>query len=144
MSRGSSLGTAEGYRLDGKGSVPGMARDFSLQTGSGAHPAWYPIFTGVLFPRKWSGRVVNPITHLHSLSRSRMVELYVHLYISSWHSAQLSGETHSLIYHTHFDLSSGLFPYIKKRPCTKVIIAHKPLLQYWNRHCHQFNFRCPL
>jgi hypothetical protein len=36
-----------GYRLDGWGSIPGRARDFSplhsVQTVSGAHPVSYPL-----------------------------------------------------------------------------------------------------
>ena len=38
---GSSVGTATGYGLDGRGSNPGGGRDFStpVQTGPGAHPA---------------------------------------------------------------------------------------------------------
>jgi hypothetical protein len=37
------------YRLDGSGSIPGTARLFSfhsVQTGSGAHPAFYKMGTG--------------------------------------------------------------------------------------------------
>jgi hypothetical protein len=46
-----------GYRLDDQGSIPrrGNDRIFSLyhciQTGSGAHPAFYPVGTGGSFPR---------------------------------------------------------------------------------------------
>jgi hypothetical protein len=51
-SRDSSVGIATGYGLDGQGLIPG--RDVSLlhsvQTGSGAHPASYPMGTGGSFP----------------------------------------------------------------------------------------------
>jgi len=43
------------YRLDDKGLTPGRTTDFSLhhcvQTGSGDHPASYPISTRDSFPR---------------------------------------------------------------------------------------------
>jgi hypothetical protein len=42
-----------GYQLDGHGSIPGEARDFSLlynmQTSSGAQPASYPVGNGGSF-----------------------------------------------------------------------------------------------
>jgi hypothetical protein len=45
-----SVGIATGYMLDGWGSIPGGSRDFSpfhsVQTGSGALPASYPMGTG--------------------------------------------------------------------------------------------------
>jgi hypothetical protein len=47
---------------------------YSVRTGSGAHPASYP----VLFPRGKSGWGVMLTTHLHLVPRSRMVELYFH------------------------------------------------------------------
>jgi len=43
-----------------------------LQTGSGAHPASYPVGTGGSFSEGVSGRGVNPTTHLHLLLRLRM------------------------------------------------------------------------
>jgi hypothetical protein len=56
-SRDSSVGIALGYRLDGRGSrvrFPARAGNFSLhyrvQTGSGAHPASYPMGTRGSFP----------------------------------------------------------------------------------------------
>jgi hypothetical protein len=59
---------------------PAEARDFSLhysvQTGSGAHPASYTMGTGGSFPR--SGMDVK-LTHLlNRMPRSEMVELYFH------------------------------------------------------------------
>jgi hypothetical protein len=58
------------------GSSPGRAGNFSLhhrvQTGSGAHPASYPMGTRDSFPGGWSGRGVNLTTHLHLVPRSRM------------------------------------------------------------------------
>jgi ABC-type Mn2+/Zn2+ transport system permease subunit len=44
-SRNSSFGIATGYWLDGRDSFLG-----SVQTGSGAHPASYPMGTAVSFP----------------------------------------------------------------------------------------------
>jgi hypothetical protein len=63
MSRDNAVGIATAYELDGRGigvRVPLRAR-FSLlhvvQTGSGAHPASYPMGTGGDFPwGKWPGR----------------------------------------------------------------------------------------
>jgi hypothetical protein len=51
----SSIDIATGYGLDGRGSIPEGASDFSLfysvQTGSGAHPASYPMGTRSFFPK---------------------------------------------------------------------------------------------
>jgi hypothetical protein len=51
---GSSVGIATRYGLDCRGSIPRQGQDFSLfhgvETGSGAHPASYPMGTGDLFP----------------------------------------------------------------------------------------------
>jgi hypothetical protein len=62
-SRDSSVGIATGYGLHGRGvgvRVPVRVGYYPLhvaQTGSGAHPASYPIDTGVLSPGvKWPGR----------------------------------------------------------------------------------------
>jgi hypothetical protein len=56
MSSDSSVVVATGYGLDGRDSIPGKARDFSLlhniQTCSEIHPASYPIGIGGSFP--WS------------------------------------------------------------------------------------------
>jgi hypothetical protein len=47
-----SVGIATGYGLDDRGSIPGRGKRFSLlpsvQTGSGVHPASYPVGTGAL------------------------------------------------------------------------------------------------
>jgi hypothetical protein len=52
----SSVGIATGYRLNGRGSVPGRTKDVSLlhsvQTRSGAHQASYPVSTGALSPEE--------------------------------------------------------------------------------------------
>jgi hypothetical protein len=53
MSRDSSVGIATGYGLDAPGSIPDSARfslPHSVQTGSGIHPASYPMGTGGSFP----------------------------------------------------------------------------------------------
>jgi hypothetical protein len=53
-SRGRSGSIVSDYGLDDRGSIPGGAEDFCsspcVQTGSGAHPASYPIGTGGPFP----------------------------------------------------------------------------------------------
>jgi hypothetical protein len=50
-----SGGIATGYGMDGRGSIPGKSKRFSslhsVQTGSGAHPALYPMGAGGSFPR---------------------------------------------------------------------------------------------
>jgi hypothetical protein len=50
-SRDRSVRISTGYEMDGRGSIPGKTRDFTLlysvQTGSGAHQASYPMGTGV-------------------------------------------------------------------------------------------------
>jgi hypothetical protein len=53
-SRDSVVGIATGYGLDdwGRSSSPGRVKNFlHVQTGSGAHPASYPMGTGGSFPR---------------------------------------------------------------------------------------------
>jgi hypothetical protein len=48
--RDSSIGTATGYGLDGRGWIRGRGKDFShvdnIKTGYGTHPASYPMCTG--------------------------------------------------------------------------------------------------
>jgi hypothetical protein len=63
MSQGSSVSTVSDYGLGSKGVwFPAGVKDFSsnlcVQTGSGAHPASYPLGTGGPFPRSkaWPGR----------------------------------------------------------------------------------------
>jgi hypothetical protein len=61
-----------------------MGKDFYLlhrdQTGSGTHPASYPVrIEGFLLGL--NDRGVKLTTHLHLVSRLRMVELYLHLSI---------------------------------------------------------------
>jgi hypothetical protein len=78
----SSVGIAKIYALDGRGTgirfLEG-ARDISLlnsvQTGSGAHQAPYPISNVY---RGLTPQFVKPATHLHLMPRLRMVELYLH------------------------------------------------------------------
>jgi hypothetical protein len=54
VSRDSSDGIATGYGLDGTGSISRQEQDFSLlhsvQNGSGAQPASYPVDSGGSFP----------------------------------------------------------------------------------------------
>jgi hypothetical protein len=53
-SRGSSGSIVSDYGLDNRGSIPDRGRRFFsspyVQTGSGAHPASYPMGTGGPFP----------------------------------------------------------------------------------------------
>jgi hypothetical protein len=71
MSRDSSVGIVTGYGLDNRMigvRLPEEAGNFSLrhhyQTGSGAHPASYPMGTG-------GERGVKLTTHLHLVPRSK-------------------------------------------------------------------------
>jgi hypothetical protein len=54
MGRDSSVGTAMGYGLDGRGSIPGRGKRFSplhsVQTGSGPHPTSSTMGTRGSFP----------------------------------------------------------------------------------------------
>jgi hypothetical protein len=49
-----------------------------VQTDSGSHPACYPMDTIGSNFRGYSGRGVKLTTHLHLVSRSKIVELYLH------------------------------------------------------------------
>jgi hypothetical protein len=55
------VGTAMGYGVDGRVSIPGWTRDFSLlhnvHIGSEAHPASYSMDAGGCFP---GGKVAAP------------------------------------------------------------------------------------
>jgi hypothetical protein len=77
--RDSSVGIATGWTTRVR--FPAL-QDYSLlhvvQTGSGAHPASYPVGTWGFFPGGKSGKDVKLTTHLHLLPKSRMVELYLH------------------------------------------------------------------
>jgi hypothetical protein len=48
-----SWDSSVGIAMDGKGSIPGRGKilHHGIQTGSGAHPAFYPMGTGGSFPR---------------------------------------------------------------------------------------------
>jgi hypothetical protein len=70
---GSSVSTEADYTLDDRGSIPAEENDFSsslcVQTSSEAHPASYPMSTGVK-----RGRLVRLTTHL--VPRPRMSRSY--------------------------------------------------------------------
>jgi hypothetical protein len=73
----SLVGIATGYGLDGPGSIAGR-ETHSVETGSVAHPASYPMHT----ERSFSGvkRTAYEAEHSsHLMPRSRMVELYLHV-----------------------------------------------------------------
>jgi len=68
--RGSSVGMATDYGLDGPGSNAGGGRDFPpVQTGPGAHPAFCQMGTRS-FPGVKRGRGVLLTTHLLLVPRS--------------------------------------------------------------------------
>jgi hypothetical protein len=68
------------YGLDDRGSIPDRDRRFfsslSFQTGSGAHPASYPMGTGRFFPGVKRGRGVMLTTHPHLAPRLSMSRNY--------------------------------------------------------------------
>jgi hypothetical protein len=75
----SSVGIAVGYGLEAGARFPAWARDFSflhnVQTDSEALPASYPMGTEDSFLGGTAAGVGKLTTHLHVVSRSRMVEL---------------------------------------------------------------------
>jgi hypothetical protein len=66
------------YRLDGRGSIPGRGKAFTLcvQTSSEAHPASYPVDNKGPSPEVKCGRRVTLITHPHLVPRSIMSRSY--------------------------------------------------------------------
>jgi hypothetical protein len=81
----SSADIATGYGLDGWGSIFGRVKRFfcspKRSVPSEALSAPIQWITGAL-PRGYSGQGVKLITYLHLVSRSRMMELYLHSPIS--------------------------------------------------------------
>jgi hypothetical protein len=79
--------------------LPVGTRNFSphyscFHTGSGAHPASYPVGTSGAFPGDKSGRSVKLTTHLHLVTRSRMRRTIPPLPDTpSWRGAQLKEST---------------------------------------------------
>jgi hypothetical protein len=76
-----AIGTAD-YGLDGRGSILGGERNFSVlhsvKTGPGAHPASYPMCIGVPFPGiKRPGREADNRSPPSSAD-VKIVELYLH------------------------------------------------------------------
>jgi hypothetical protein len=55
-----------------------------VQTGSGSHPASYPVGSGD-FPWRWNGRGVKLITHLHLVSRLKMRGAYKDYVFMAWY-----------------------------------------------------------
>jgi hypothetical protein len=69
------------YGLGGEASIPGRGKDFtlhSIQTGSGAHPAFNLVGTGGSFLGGKRQQGVKLTTYLHLVLRLGMVELYLH------------------------------------------------------------------
>jgi hypothetical protein len=78
-SRDSSVGIATSYRLDGRCSIPGKGKKI-FSTSQRPDRLWGPsnLLMGTGAPRPWySDRSVKLTTHLHLVTRSRMVELYL-------------------------------------------------------------------
>jgi hypothetical protein len=74
------FGIATGYGLHDPGSIAGSQREpllQSVQTDSGAHTAC-AMGTRGSFPWKQRGRGAKLTIHVHPVSRSRKVELYLH------------------------------------------------------------------
>jgi hypothetical protein len=80
MSYSSSGSIVSDYGLDDWVRSLTEAQDFSsspcIQTGSGAHPASYPMDTGVLSPGVKRGRGMTLTTHTHLVPRLRMSRSY--------------------------------------------------------------------
>jgi hypothetical protein len=80
---GSSVSIVSGYGLDDRAievRSPAGAKDFSynlcVQTGSGAHPASYPMGTGVISPGLKRDLGVTLSIHSPLVPRSRMSRSY--------------------------------------------------------------------
>jgi hypothetical protein len=77
----SSAGIAIFHGPGGGGYIPKQENVFfshSVQAGSEAHPASYPMPLGLL-PRKYNSVLTLKLTiHLYLVSRSGMMELYLH------------------------------------------------------------------
>ena len=76
--RDSSVGIATNYGLDGPGIESRWGREFPVQTGPGAHPAFCTMGTGSFVGVKRPGRDVD-----HSLPSSTEVKERVKLYLYS-------------------------------------------------------------
>jgi hypothetical protein len=74
--QGSSVGIVSAYGLDDRGLIPNRGRGFTsslcVQTGSGAHPAFCTMGTGVLSSRVKRGWGVTLTSHPRLVPRSRM------------------------------------------------------------------------
>jgi hypothetical protein len=88
-----------------RGSSPGVAGNFSLhhrvQTGSGAHPASYPLGTTGFFPGGKSGRGVKLITELHLVPRSKNEWSYTstpQYAFMAWFSVKAQGQLYIYFY----------------------------------------------
>jgi hypothetical protein len=131
-SQGSSGSIVSDYGMDDRAigvRSPAGAKDFSsslcVQTGSGAHPASYPMGTGVLSPGVKRGRGVTLTTHPHLVPRSWMIRSYT----SSPPSATMvcSGTTLLLQLKTGATLNSGN-SIVSPRPVTQTRLHTAPAL----------------
>jgi hypothetical protein len=84
-----NAGIVTGYILDGRGLIPGRCKIFLFSTAS------RPDLGPTQPPIQWEPRALSrgvkrqgceATTHHHQVPRSRMVELYIHSLMSSWHS----------------------------------------------------------
>jgi hypothetical protein len=73
----SSVGIETGYGLDGRVSIPGQGKYFSVFS-----TAFRQALRSIQHPIQWVRGEISPgvkvATHLHLVLRSRMVELYLH------------------------------------------------------------------
>jgi hypothetical protein len=107
---GSSVSIVSDYRLDGRGSIPGRGKAFTLcvQTSSEAHPASYPVDNKGPFPEVKCGRRVKLTTHPHLVPRSIMSRSY---------TASPSWSLHGVAGHLYFTLLSFNFPSFLSSTC---------------------------
>jgi hypothetical protein len=105
----SSVGVGTGHGVDGRGSISGRGKSFSLlrsiQTGSGVHPAFYPMCTKRSFPWGQSSRGVKQTTHINVVSRLRLHSPDTSL----WRGAQLIKHWDNPLNFTFFKLKSFSF-----------------------------------
>jgi hypothetical protein len=87
-----SVGIATEYGLDSQGFHSRQGQEisvFSTMSNSGLSPVETLIWYRGFFPRGWSCRGLKLTTHLHLVSRSKVVELYLHSHTSSRRGAYL-------------------------------------------------------
>jgi hypothetical protein len=145
----SSVSIVLGYRQDDQGSIPADAKHFSsfslacFQTGSGAHPAFCPMGTGVPFPRGvkcgW-GEMLT--THTHLVPRSIMSRSCTSC--PPW-CLYFSGETALLftgVQYTEFLKSKSTFMHTCKPQYSCWAVSEYLTLRLFERKTFTFKFIC--